>query len=97
VFYEQGVSGTARRNGVLLLVSFFEHQAVVLPDLSVVENIAAEKWQHLIGQLTIGIKAGKLKESIIQAIRECGDLLEESGFKGGEDEGNELPDNLIVD
>lgn len=94
MFYDYRVADTEQRTGILLFISFFEKQAVILADIGIAELIADEQWEDIIRSLTAGIKQGKTTASICQAITACGKLLEESGIQKAETDGNELSDQV---
>ncbi len=95
-FYNYNVSMTEQRTGILLYVSFFEHQAVVLADVGITELVPTEAWQEIIAHLTDGLRQGQKVESIGRALAECGRLLETSGVQKAADDDNELPNDVRV-
>ena len=94
MFYDHQVTLTAQRTGVLLFISFFEHQVVTLGDVGITELVAPQTWQAITDQLTNGLKQGKRVESIREAIAACGRLLEESGVQRAVDDDNELSNEV---
>jgi putative membrane protein len=96
MFYDHEVHLTEPRTGILIYVSFFEHQAVVLADLGIDELVPEESWQLIIQKLTQGLKQGRTTESICEAIRACGQLLEDSGVHKPIDDDNNLSDEVRI-
>ena len=94
MFYDHQITLTAQRTGVLLFISFFEHQVVILGDVGITELVAPQTWQAITDQLTSGLKQGKRVESIREAIAACGRLLEESGVQRAVDDDNELSNEV---
>lgn len=94
MFYDYRVADTEQRTGILLFISFFEKQAVILADVGIAELVAEEQWKKIIQSLTEGLKRGETTESICQSIAACGKLLEESGIQRAETDGNELSDQV---
>lgn len=94
MFYDYRVADTEQRTGILLFISFFEKQAIILADIGIAELIEDDQWKNIIQSLTKGLKQGKATESICQAITTCGKLLEESGVQRAETDGNELSDQV---
>lgn len=94
MFYDYRVADTEQRSGILLFISFFEKQAVILADVGIAELVTEDQWKTIIQALTTGIKQGRTTESICSAIISCGKLLEESGIQRAETDGNELSDQV---
>lgn len=96
-FMEQSVSHTEQRSGILLYISFFEKQAIILPDLGISEVVDQQVWNHILQQLVMDMRKGNHVKSICQAISSCGKVLEESGLQKAVDDENELPDKVHID
>ena len=97
MFYDHDIHLTEQRTGVLIYVSFFEHQAVILADVGIDELVHDDAWATIVQQLTIGIKQGHTTESLCKAILACGQLLEGSGIHKPIDDDNQLSDNVRVE
>ncbi len=93
MFYDYQVMGTEQRSGILLFISFFERQAIILPDIGLAELVEEQQWQKIVDTLVQGISRQQITDSICQAIHSCGQLLQESGLQSTADE-NQLPDQL---
>ena len=96
LFYDHGMTMTEQRTGVLLYISFFEHQAVILADVGIDELVPPNAWQTVINELTSGLKQGRRVESVCATLEACGRLLEESGVQRAVDDDNELPNEVRV-
>lgn len=94
MFYDYGLSYTEQRTGILIYISFFEHQAVVLADRGIDELVLPPAWELIIEQLTDRLKKGQRVAGICETIVSCGKLLEESGVQKAVDDDNELPDDI---
>ena len=94
MFYDHGISFTEQRTGILIYVSFFEHQAVILADIGIDELVPVDTWSTIVNQLTAGLKQGRRAASISEAIIACSRLLEDSGVQRAVDDGNELSDEV---
>ena len=97
MFYDHGISYTEQRTGILIYISFFEHQAVILADAGINELVPAGAWSTIVKQLTTGLKQGQPAASISEAIIACGRLLEESGVHRAVEDDNELPDEVHLE
>ena len=96
MFYDHGISFTEQRTGILLYISLFEQQAVILADMGINELVPPGSWENIINRLTIGLKEGRRADSISEAIVACGRLLEESGVQRAVDDDNELSDEVRI-
>lgn len=94
-FYEAGLSATEGRTGILLFVSFFERQAVVLADQGIARHCKPEDFQELIHDLVHGAKEHKLVEGFEKAIARCQGILTPH-FPPAASNPNELKDYLRI-
>ncbi len=94
MFYDYQVADTEQRTGILLFISFFEKQVVILGDVGISEVVPEDRWQDIVTTLIQGLKQGKTTPSICQAIQSCGQLLEQSDIQHAESDNNELSDNV---
>lgn len=75
-FLEEEVFRTRDRTGILLLVAFFEHRAVLLADEGIHRAVAPGVWDDVVAKLVARLRAGQAKDGIIEAIERCGEILE---------------------
>ena len=94
-FYRSNIKATAASTGVLLFVSLFERQAVILADLAVAEKFPPETWNQLLNRLLSRAQAGELGAGMVEAIGQLGDLLK-TKFPIRADDKNEISNQLIV-
>ncbi len=93
-FLTEEVFATRERSGMLLFVSLFEHQVVVLGDRGIASRIPQERWAAVAQGVARGIREGKASEALIGGIRECGKLLKEAGLLLQPGDTNELRNDL---
>ena len=93
-FLDEEIFRTRERTGILLFLSLFEHRVVVLADSGIHKLVEPGQWDGLADGIAKGIRAGRAKEALLEAIRSCGDLLERHGVSRRTDDVNELPDEL---
>jgi putative membrane protein len=93
-FLEQEVFRTRDRTGILLFLSLFEHRVVVLGDTGINQKVKQEEWDGIAAKLAAGIRAGRPGAALLEAIRECGHLLERRGVALQPGDVNELNDEL---
>jgi putative membrane protein len=93
-FLEEEVFRTRERTGILLFLSLFEHRVVVLADSGIHTLVQPGQWEGIAAAIASGLRAGRAREALLEAIRSCGDLLERHGVARRADDVNELPDEL---
>lgn len=96
LFLEEEVFNTRLRTGIMIYISFFEHEVIVMADKGISKVVEQKQWDKMVADLIINIKAGKITDGVEQAIRQCGALLLEKGFVKTQDDVNELGDDLRI-
>ena len=95
-FLEEEVFHTRDRTGILLFVSLFEHRIVVLGDSGINEKVQQPEWEHIVATIRRGIRSGHFADGLVEAIGECGALLETKGVAVKPDDFDELRDDVRV-
>jgi len=96
-FLEEEVFNTRFRTGIMIFISFFEHEVMVMADRGISKVVDQKQWDKIVADLVIQIRAGKLVEGLENGIRQCGEILLEKGFHKTDDDTNELSDDLRID
>jgi putative membrane protein len=96
-FLEEEVFNTRERTGILLFISFFEHEVIVVADKGISKVVDQKEWDSLVRIIIDHIKKGKITDGIVSAIGRCGDILLEKGFVISPDDVNELGDELRLE
>ena len=94
VFLEEEVFNTKQRTGMLLFMSFFEKEAVILGDVGINKKVSPDVWVGILKQLTEGMKKGDKTEAIINCIHSMGNLLKQYPIEPNDI--NELKNDLRV-
>lgn len=94
-FYQSGIKKTQSSTGVLIMVSLLEHEAVILADKAVADQISNDTWETIIEKLLIRVKAGEFADGMSEAIASVGDLLRVP-FPIRPGDHNELPNPLVI-
>lgn len=94
-FVESGVYATKERTGILIFISWMEHEVRILADKGISSAIDQSVWNRLADNVAAGVRTGKLPEALIAVIEECGTILSEH-FPAGSENENELVDGLVV-
>lgn len=92
LFYEQGISRTSGRNGILVFVSLFERQCVVVPDIGIDEDMLGDPWQALKVELSAAVQKADL-DAFAKALQRMGPILG-AAMPRMEDDVNELADEV---
>jgi len=93
-FLEEEIFKTRDRTGVLVFLSLFEHRVVVLGDEGINRAVAPEAWQAIVDRVGRGIGQGRAAEALVEAMGDCGRLLEEHKVTIQDDDTDELSDEL---
>lgn len=96
-FLEEEVFNTRFRTGIMIFISFFEHEVIVMADKGITKVVEQKEWDKIVRDLIGGIRAGQITEGIEGAIKRCGEILLEKGFYKTDDDVNELDDDLRID
>jgi uncharacterized membrane protein len=93
-FERLGMTATAERNGVLILVAPESQVFSVIGDTGIDRHCAAGFWDAIAAEMASAFRAGRFTEGIVSAVERVGDVLA-SHFPrrpGGESDRNELDD-----
>jgi putative membrane protein len=95
VFFDARVHHTDTRGGLLIYVSLFERQAVVLADSAINERVNQSQLDALCQRLTGHLRDGSLPKALCETIAAAGELLAKPLPRQADDV-NELPDALVI-
>jgi putative membrane protein len=95
-FLEEEVFNTRHRTGIMIFISFFEHEVIVLADSGISKVVEQKEWDKIVSVLTENIRKDKIVEGLEIALKRCGEILLEKGFPIEADDKNELRDDLRI-
>jgi len=95
-FLEEEVFNTRHRTGIMIFISFFEHEVIVMADRGISKVVDQKQWDKIVADIVNSIRSGKTVEALEEGIKQCGEILLEKGFRKTEDDVNELRDDLRV-
>jgi putative membrane protein len=95
-FLEEEVFNTRQRTGIMIFVSFFEHEVIVMADSGINRIVDQSQWDKIVQDIIKDIRQGRVVEALENGIKQCGDILLEKGFLKTADDTNELRDDLRV-
>lgn len=96
-FLQEEVFNTRHRTGILIFISFFEREVIVIADRGISKVVDQKEWDNLVKGITQNIRVGKVTDGISEAIKRCGEILLEKGFVKTPDDVNELRDDLRIE
>jgi putative membrane protein len=96
-FLEEEVFNTRQRTGIMIFISFFEHEVIVMADKGISKEVDQKEWDSMVRKIIDNVKQGKLVDGIEAAILRCGEVLLEKGFVISPDDVNELKDDLRIE
>jgi putative membrane protein len=95
-FLEEEVFNTRHRTGIMIFISFFEHEVIVMADSGISKVVEQKEWDKIVKILTENIRKDKIVEGLESALKRCGEILLEKGFHIEVDDKNELGDDLRI-
>ena len=94
-FYRLKVNKTEDGVGVLIFVSEFEHQVVVLADYAIARHHPPDSWADICKIITNGLKTDRFGPAMSQAVFEIGKLCALE-FRPKQVNINEIEDRLVI-
>jgi putative membrane protein len=95
-FLEEEIFNTRHRTGIMIFISLFEHEVIVMADRGISKVVEQEEWDKIVAQLIAHIRSGRIVDGVEAAIKRCGEILLEKGFQKSDDDINELRDDLRI-
>jgi len=96
-FLQEEVFNTRQRTGIMIFISFFEHEVMVIADRGISKVVEQKVWDKMVSELIAKIRHGKVVEGLEDAIKSCSDILLQKGFLISQDDENELKDDLRIE
>jgi putative membrane protein len=95
-FLEEEVFNTRQRTGIMIFISFLEHEVIIMADTGISKVVDQREWDKIVINLTDHIRRDKIVEGLEGALKRCGEILLEKGFVKTADDTNELRDDLRI-
>jgi putative membrane protein len=95
-FLEEEVFNTRHRTGIMIFISFFEHEVIIMADRGISKVVEQKEWDSMVSALISFIRQGKIVDGLEAGIIRCGEVLLEKGFHKTPDDINELRDDLRI-
>jgi putative membrane protein len=77
-FAESGVYCTKEHTGILIFVSYLEHEVRIIADKGLNDKIPNDLWTQIADEIAQDIAKGSVKDGFIKAIEKCGALFAEN-------------------
>lgn len=95
-FLEEEIFNTRHRTGIMIFISFLEHEVIVMADRGISKVVEQKEWDKIVAELVGYIRSGRIIEGVEAGIKRCGEILLEKGFHKTADDINELRDDLRI-
>ena len=108
-FTESGVYCTKDHTGILIFISYLEHEVRIIADKGLKDKIPDDLWEQIADEIAKDIAKGSVKEGFVKAIEKCGALFTENfplknpettdsaaTDEASEVNPNELSDSLVI-
>lgn len=96
-FLEEEIFNTRHRTGIMIFISFFEREVIVMADRGISKVVEQKEWDNLVKIIIDHVRKEKIVDGLEIAIKRCGEILLEKGFLKTADDINELGDDLRVE
>lgn len=93
LFLERELFATKGRKGILLFVSQFERQVVILPDKGLRSQLGSGVLKNIIEKMSQSLRRNEVKQALETGLKEITVVLESSGSTGSG--GDELSNEII--
>jgi putative membrane protein len=91
VFAEHGLHETRQRNGVLILVSVYEHRVEILADRGIAEKIEPDHWKAHVAHILKAIAQGRAADGLCETVQRIAEQIAKL-FPPEPDGSNQLPE-----
>lgn len=95
-FLEEEIFNTRHRTGIMIFISLFEHEVIVMADRGISKVVEQKEWDKIVSELISHIRSGNFVGGIESGIKSCGQILLDKGFHKTSDDINELRDDLRI-
>lgn len=95
-FLEEEIFNTRHRTGIMIFISLFEHEVIVMADRGISKVVEQKEWDNIVSELISHIRSGNFVGGIESGIKSCGQILLDKGFHKTSDDINELRDDLRI-
>jgi putative membrane protein len=76
LFLKRELFATSNRKGILLLVSLFERQIIILPDKGISNRLTPDTMQNIIKPMTLFLKRNEVSKALKEGLKQISLILE---------------------
>ena len=95
LFLARELFATSKRNGILLLVSLFERQVILLPDNGITNQLTQEAMENIIVPVTLSLKHNNISKALEEGLQGLSLILESKTSEQAGENKNELSNQII--
>jgi putative membrane protein len=95
MFLDAELHRTRRRDAILLLVSLFEHEVVLLPDRGIRDRLPADRLGPVVTAVTARLANGQLPDALLDGIARLEEALAACGFRAQPGDTSEIADDVL--
>lgn len=93
-FFALKMNETNKRSGVMLFISVAERHVEIIADKGINDKVLPDEWSRIVDTVVTDVKAQKVQDAFLNAIRACGTVLVQH-FPEVRNDVNELDDKLV--
>jgi putative membrane protein len=93
-FFALKMNETNKRSGVMLFISVAERHVEIIADKGINDKVQPDEWSRIVDTVVTDVKAQKVQDAFLNAIRACGTVLVQH-FPEVRNDVNELDDKLV--
>jgi putative membrane protein len=97
MFVRHGLFRTRNRNGLLILVSRFERQVIILPDATLETRVSKAELQRIVREVSQMLAGNRICDGLCGGIASAAGLVVRAGFVASGAAANEIPDPVVED
>ena len=95
-FGELGVWDTEANCGVLVYVSFADHQVEIVADRGIAARVPQQAWQTACDSILAGFRAGEYNRGLGDGLRQITEILQQHYPRGESASNDELPNTVVL-
>lgn len=96
-FLQEEIFNTRQRTGIMIFLSFFEHEVIIMADKGISKVVEQKEWDSMVQAFIAKIKMGDTVGGLEACIKRCAQILHEKDFVISSDDINELKDDLRIE
>jgi len=96
-FLQEEIFNTRQRTGIMIFLSFFEHEVIIMADKGISKVVEQKEWDSMVQAFIAKIKMGDTVGGLEACVKKCAQILLEKDFVISSDDVNELKDDLRIE